>query len=293
MNKKIHLVLSGGGARGIAHIGIIEVLQEKGFEIQSVSGTSMGGLVGGVYAAQALEPFKQWLVEADIKEAIKMLDFSLKLPGLIKGEKVMKKIDNMLAIKNIEDLPLPYTAVSTDLTDDKAIYFQKGNLLEAMRATIAIPTIFTPVIKNNHVYVDGGLVNNIPIDVAKKIGKYPIIAVCVNADVPVSETQQKIMTPDESFEKEYFQKLQKIQNHISKKIFKSTEKKDSQMGYSEILDQTIHLMISQISNQIIENYKPDLLINIPRKICGTFDFLKAEKLIKIGRMATEDSLKNL
>ncbi len=288
MNKKINLVLSGGGARGIAHIGVIELLQEKGYEIQSVSGTSMGGLVGGVYAAQALTPFKEWLINADIKEAIKILDFSLSLPGLIKGEKIMHKIDRMLAVKNIEDLPLPYTAVSTDLTTDRAVYFQEGNLLEAMRATIAIPTIFTPVIKDKHILVDGGLVNNIPINIAKTLNNYPVVAVCVNADVSVTQEQIQIMKPSEDAEKEYLNKLDKIQKHIKSKLLSKTTKKDPKMSYSKILDQTIHLMISQISNQIIATYPPDILINIPRKICGTFDFLKAEKLIKIGRMAAAE-----
>ncbi len=290
MTKKINLVLSGGGARGIAHIGVIEILQEKGYDIQSVSGTSMGGLVGGIYAAQALSPFKNWLINADIKEAIRMLDFSLNLPGLIKGEKIMKKIAAMLPVQNIEDLPIPYTAVSTDLTTDKAVYFNRGNLLEAMRATIAIPTIFTPVIKDRHLLVDGGLVNNIPINVAKKLNDYPVVAVCVNADVPVTQEQMQIMKPSEDAEKEYLSKLENIQKHIKSRLLKRTSKKDPQMSYSKILDQTIHLMIAQISNQIIQEFPPEILIQIPRKICGTFDFLKAEKLINIGRMVAKENL---
>ena len=290
MNKKIHLVLSGGGARGIAHIGVIEVLEEKGYKIQSISGTSMGALVGGVYAAHALDDFKQWLIEADIKEAVKMLDFSLKLPGLIKGDKIMKKIDGMLQIKQIEDLPLPYTAVSTNLTTDEIVYFQQGNLLEAMRASIAIPTIFTPVIKNRQILVDGGLINNIPVNIAKKQDDYPIVAVCVNADVPVTEQLKAIMTSKKGQENEYLIKLEKIKSHISQKLSYKKEKDKDMPGYSEILDQTIHLMIAQISNQIIRTYPPDILIEIPRKIAGTFDFLKARELVEIGQTIAREKL---
>ncbi len=290
MNKKINLVLSGGGARGIAHIGIIEVLQEKNYQIQSVSGTSMGGLVGGIFAAGNLPELKKWLINIDIKEIVKMLDFSLKLPGLIKGEKVMKKIDGMLPIKNIEELPIPFTAVATDLQTDQAVYFNKGNIIEAIRASIAIPTIFTPVIHDRQIWVDGGLVNNIPVNIAQKLNNFPIVAVCVNADLPVTSEQWHIMKQNKKTENEHLQKINQIRKHIRQKIFAHTPKHNDTPGYSEILDHSLHLMISQISNEIIKKYPPDLLIEIPRKIAGTFDFFKAEKLIQIGRKAAFDTL---
>jgi len=290
MQKEISLVLSGGGARGIAHIGVIEVLLDKGFKIKNIAGTSMGAMVGGMYAGGGLEAFKDWLVNADIKEVIKMLDFSLKLPGLIKGEKIMHKVESFLKVKNIEDLPVFYTAIATDLNAKKGIHFTSGKLSFAIRASIAIPTIFTPLFVDDQILVDGGLVNNIPVDQVYDKG-YPVIAVCVNADVPLSEEEKNIM--DKESELQHAAKLQKLRNILSHHI-KSWHSNDrNTFGYAELLDRAIHLMIGRTSHFLIEKNPPDLLINISRDLCGTFDFLKAEKIIEAGRLVAERSLQNI
>ncbi len=287
MQKQISLVLSGGGARGIAHIGVIQVLQENGYKIQAIAGTSMGALVGGVYAAGGLQDFTQWLINADIKEAIKMLDFSLKLPGLIKADKIMQKIDSFISIKQIEKLPIPYTAVATDIHSLSEKTFKSGNLIEAIRASIAIPSVFTPVFKEEMILIDGGLINNLPINHIPN-NKYPIIAVCVNADTHLSTKEKQIM--DNKTEQAHLAKLQKIRKHLQQYLNKKTSKEKHTIGYAELLDKSIHLMIGKASQHIISQNPPDLLINISREICGTLDFLKAEKIIEIGRLAAIDAL---
>jgi len=287
MQQKISLVLSGGGARGIAHIGVIHVLQEKGFEIQAIAGTSMGALVGGVYAGGGLNAFTQWLVNADIKEAVKMLDFSIKLPGVIKADKIMHKIDGFLSIKQIEDLPIPYTAIATDINALEKVSFEQGNLIEAIRASIAIPSVFTPVFKDKQILVDGGLINNLPINHISN-NKYPIIAVCVNADTRLSIEEKQIM--DNKSELAHLAKLQKIRVQLQQYLNKKSNKEKHHIGYAELLDKSIHLMIGRASQHIIDHNPPDLLINISREICGTLDFLKAEKIIEIGRLAAIDAL---
>ncbi len=292
MAQQINLVLSGGGARGIAHIGIIEILEQQGYEIIAISGTSMGGLVGGLYAAQALEAYKNWLIHADLKEAVRMLDFSLKLPGLIKGDKIMRKINQMLQIKKIEDLDIPYTAVATDLAHYEEVNFSQGKLIEAMRATISIPTVFTPVYKGDKMLVDGGLLNNIPINHLPDNG-LPIIAVCANANTPMTPQLIKIMKGDQKKESEYLKKLKGIQQHIERFMkVKQPKKNNNKPGYTEILDEALHLMIAQRSNQIIAQNPPDLLINIPRKLAGTLDFLKADKIYQAGLYLGKKALKN-
>ncbi len=295
MSQPINLVLSGGGARGIAHIGIIEVLEAHGYEIKAVTGTSMGALVGGIYAGQAMETYKQWLINADIREAIRMLDFSLKLPGLIKGEKIMHKIESMLAIKSIDDLPISFKAVATDLNHNKEKTFTSGALIVAIRASISIPSVFTPVMIANQMLVDGGLVNNIPINKLPDNG-LPIIAVCANADVPLTPEQIKIMHGDPHADNEYKKRLKKIHKYIGKYLnFKAPLLNDEvpeRLGYTDIIDKSLHLMITQNSKRIINQYPPDLLINIPHNLAGTLDFLKAEKIYKVGRLAAQDALKN-
>jgi len=290
MSKPINLVLSGGGARGIAHIGVIEVLEQHGFEIMAIAGTSMGALVGGIYTGGGTTEFKNWLFNADIKLAVKMLDFSFKLPGLIKGEKIMHRIEQMLTIKEIGNLRIPYTAVATDLNQNLEVNFTNGKLIEAIRASIAIPTIFTPVYKDRQILLDGGLVNNIPLNRLPDNG-LPVVAVCANADIPVTNDLQQIMHSNQKDETDYNQKLIKIRQHINKMLHhKKTG--DDRLGYTEILDRSLHLLIAQISNQIIAQHQPDLLINIPRKLAGTLDFLKAEKIYNAGLYLAEKALKN-
>ncbi len=292
MTKKISLVLSGGGARGIAHIGVINVLQENGYQINAIAGTSMGGMVGGVFASETLPEFQKWLEKADLKEAMKILDFSFSAPGFIKGEKLMKKMQDFLPYKNIEDLPLPYVATATDITTRKEVVLKKGSLSNAIRATIAIPSVFTPLVLDNQTLVDGGVMNNIPINHVAKKDKNLVVAVCVNADVPLKKEYQKIMQFKANTEKnEYIEKLKKLRKHI--KSFIKTKKEEDKIGQIELIDRAIHLLISEVSKNIIQNYPPDILIEIPREMCGTFDFLKAKKIIEIGRLATLDKLKEL
>lgn len=291
MRQKIALVLSGGGARGIAHIGVIEALLSQGFEIEEIAGTSMGALVGGLYSAGGLDAFKKWLVNADIKEVIKMLDFSLKSPGLIKANKIMEKIGTFVSIKDLESLPILFTAIATDLVTENEVVFTSGNLLQAIRASIAIPSIFTPVYKGQQVLVDGGLLNNIPINHIRN-KQLPVVAVCVNSEIALNDFQKNIMLKNPKANQEHLNKIGKIKKHLPKFVRKTSESERKQMGYAEIIDRSIHISIGKISRQIIQEHPPQLLIDIPRDICGTFDFLKADRLISIGYEAGIQGLKD-
>lgn len=296
INKNISLVLSGGGARGIAHIGVINVLQENGFNINAIAGTSMGAMVGGIFASGTLTEFQKWLEKADLKEAMKILDFSFSNPGFIKGEKLMKKMQDFLPYPSIEDLPLPYTAIATDITKREEVVLSKGSVADAIRASISIPSVFTPLIKKDQVLVDGGLMNNIPVNRLQKNKNDLVVAVCVNSDIPLKETYLKIMQFKENKEEnEYIEKLKNIRSYIQKFIQQNKDKKgtDKKIGQYEIIDRSIHMLIIEKSKIILQNYPPDILINISREMCGTFDFLKAKKIIEIGRLATLEALQKL
>ena len=161
--KTVALVLGSGGARGYAHMGVIEVLQEQGYEITAISGASMGALIGGLYAAGKMHEYKDWVTGLGQFDLLRLLDFSFGSPGAIRGEKVFGEIEKMLGDTRIEDLPIPFTAVATDLLAHKEIWFQEGTLHHAIRASAAIPSVLTPVMMHGRVLVDGAMLNPLPI----------------------------------------------------------------------------------------------------------------------------------
>ena len=145
MKQPISLVLSGGGARGIAHIGAIEELEKQGFKIKSIAGTSMGALVGGLYALGKMQEYKEWIFTLDKLDIFRLIDFTFNTQGLIRGDRVFNKMKKFIPDMNIEELKIPYAAVATDITNGKEVVFTNGSIYEAIRASIAIPTVFTPV----------------------------------------------------------------------------------------------------------------------------------------------------
>ena len=159
----VALVLGSGGARGYAHIGVIEVLCEQGYNIIAISGASMGSLIGGMYGAGTLTDYKDWVTGLDQFQLLRLLDFSLGSPGAIRGEKVFGVVHEMLGDTRIEDMSIDFTAVATDLLAHKEVWFQEGPLYQAVRASAAIPSVLTPVMLNGRVLVDGGLLNPVPI----------------------------------------------------------------------------------------------------------------------------------
>lgn len=164
MKKKIALVLSGGGARGLAHIGAIETLESHGYEITSIAGCSMGALIGGMYAAGKLPEVKDWVLALDRRKVLSLVDFSLSLTHLVKGDRVMEALKEIVPDVNIEDLPIPYTAVATDWNSGKEVIFDHGSLYDAIRASISIPLFLNPVRREDMLLVDGGLVNSLPLN---------------------------------------------------------------------------------------------------------------------------------
>jgi len=282
--KNVALVLSGGGARGIAHIGVIEQLEKQGFNIKSISGTSMGALVGGIYSLGKLEEYKKWMCTLDEWDIFKLIDFTFNSQGLIKGERVFQKMQKFIPNKNIEDLKINFSATATDIINRKEIIFTKGNIREAIRASIAIPTIFTPVKTKSSVLVDGGVLNNIPIQHVKRTEGDILIVVHVNADVPAYKPFLK--KNNNKKQSIYIKEIKKIRNKLNKR-----NSKNKKLGYFEIINKTIALLTYKISKTILKQFPPDILINVSRDSCGVFDFYKAEELIEIGKHSAIESLK--
>jgi NTE family protein len=287
MNKNVSLVLSGGGARGIAHIGVIEELEKQGFFIKSISGTSMGALVGGVYAIGKMKEFKDWILKLDKMEVFKLVDFTFSSQGLVKGDKVLKRMKEFIPDCNIEELNIHFTATATDIIKKKEVVFKDGSIYEAIRASIAIPTVFTPVKKEKSILVDGGVVNNVPINNVIRVNDDILVVVNVNADIPVYIVPSAVSGKDKE-QSAYLKKIKEFKNYLNKTVLKD---KNEKLGYFSILDKTLGLMMMQVAQMTLEKYHPEILIEVSRNSCGTFDFYKAEELLEIGRHSAIESLK--
>jgi len=292
MKQKAALVLSGGGARGIAHIGVIEELVKKGFEITSIAGTSMGAVVGGVYALGKMEAYKNWLYTLDKLKIFNLVDFTLSTQGLVKGDKLLNTIKTFISDANIEDLNIPYAAVAADIINKKEVVFTKGSVFEAIRASMAIPTVFTPVKFEDGLLIDGGIINNMPINRVTRTPGDLLIAVNVNADIPFDKPTV-VKTEEVVTQSIYQKKLKEFYNQLHILHPSVNEEKtngDEKLGYFNLINKTLSLMTYHITQMTLENYTPDILINVSRHCCGTFDFYRAEEIVEIGRHAAIKSL---
>ena len=164
VGKRVALVLGSGGARGYAHIGAIQVLTERGYEIVAVAGSSMGALVGGLHAAGKLPDYTDWVTSLTQRDVLRFLDVSLMSPGVLRLERVLARMTEYLDGVLIEDLPIPYTAVASDLGARREVWFTSGPLETAIRASIAIPAMIAPIMVNGRLLVDGGVLNPVPME---------------------------------------------------------------------------------------------------------------------------------
>ncbi len=297
MKKNVALVLSSGGARGIAQIGVINELRKNGFEITSVSGSSIGSVIGGMYAMGKLDEFTAWVCSLNRLDVFSIMDFTISSHGLLKVEKLFKIMEKDFPDMLIEDLSIPYVALATDIANNKEIQFTSGSLYKAMRASIAIPAIITSVEEGDQILVDGGVLNPVPIRQIQRT-ENDILVVVNLYDYDIEE---------KSDEEEYFHtnvlidaNSKEVENtsekntllEKGKEVLHSIQYKSSSgNNFLSILSKVSTMMLQANAFLSIELHKPDLLINIPRNTVGTFDFHKSEELIKIGQLAAQESIR--
>jgi len=286
MKKNVALVLSSGGARGCAHIGAIKALDRNGYKITSVAGTSMGALVGGIYATGQIQQFEEWISSLDIKEVLKLTDFSISKKGLVKGKKVIDKIKQIVPDRNIEDLSIPFCAVATDIIEGTEAVFAEGNLYEAIRASISIPTVFQPVKIGNRYFVDGGLTNPIPVNRVRRYKGDLLVVVNVSSPVPYEKKSNKI---EKFHDKKYSEQIKLIKEKLDNLI---PTRKTEDIGIFNLTNKSISTMMRKISDLTLEKHNPDILINISKESFGTYDFYKAKEIIEEGERATLSALKS-
>ena len=299
MKKNIALVLSSGGARGIAHIGVIEELLDSGFNITSIAGTSMGALVGGIHAKGSLPEFKEWLLSVTKMDMLKFMDLAVGHGGLIKGEKIMKVVGEYIGDMNIENLSIPFSCVAADLEGHKEVVFDSGNLLLAIRASCSIPTVFLPVYHKNMRLVDGGVLNPLPLDLIKRSPDDILVAVNVNANIPYEHVlQEKKQLQEQEIHYSTMraalnEKWSGLIDLYVEKYRKGRPAKPKPYNLFDVISDSIILAQNKAASLYIDKYKPDLLIETSVDMCSTFDFYKSEELIEAGRIACRKALEKV
>ena len=297
--KNVALVLASGGSRGLAHIGAIEVLEEHGFRITSVAGASMGG---GIYAAGGLDAFKEWMKTVDRMKVFNLMDFTIGNGGFVKGEKVIDELKSIIPDKLIENLPIPFTAVATDIRHRKEVVFDRGSLYDAIRSSISLPSIFTPNRIGDMLLIDGGVVNPVPVNRVVRTPGDILTAVDLNGPY-IEKPEEK----QEHVKGRIRQRLDKIVDTIADKVKKdeveahllsgseNLEKEkedDNDMGIVTILNESSSVMIQTNADLTLKLYPPDILVRIAKNAYSTMEFYKYDEIVALGRTKMEEALRN-
>ena len=290
MGKQVTLVLGGGAARGLAHIGVIRVLEEEGFSISAITGTSMGALVGGIYAAGKLDKYTDWVTSLTKKDVIQYLDVSFRAKsGILKGDLIMEALRDFVGDVSIESLTIPFLAVATDLTARKEVWITRGNLFDAIRASISVPGVFTPHRFAGRWMVDGGLLNPVPVTPAAQTLAGVTIAVDVTGPRsanPFGQIEAKELEQPPQLRKKIEEFLASIQNYLGTEA----SQEDDRPALSDVLINSFETMQETLSRYKLAANPPDLLISIPKNICAAHEFFRASELIEAGAWWTRRAL---
>jgi NTE family protein len=275
----VSLVLGSGGARGLAHIGVIRWLEENDFEIKSISGCSIGSLIGGVYAAGKLDQLEEWMVALKKTDIASLLDFSWGSGGIFKGDKIINTLVGFLDDIQIENLSIPFTAVAADIVTEKEVWINTGSLFDAIRASVSLPLFFTPIKNGESILIDGGVLNPVPI--APTFNDDTDLTIAVNLGGSLLKKNTEIKNePDENTTTSKFQ--YDIKSFIDSINPKDLNPKMKNLSIYEVAEKAFDTMQSTIARIKIASYPPDLEIEIPRNACGTLEFDRSAEMIKLG-----------
>ena len=315
MAKRIALVLGSGGARGYAHIGVIDEIEARGYEIVAIAGCSMGAVIGGIYSAGQIENYRKWVCQLDYFDVLKLVDVTWNAMGAMRAGKVMSKLNELLGDICIEDLPIPLTTVATDLTRQREVWFQSGSLLHAIRASIAVPGIITPLRVGDQILVDGGLLNPLPIIPTVSAHADLILAVNATAQTHQPVSLEELLPPDEAAEEHAREaelaaqgkgfsgwvggmrtRAQRMFNGIPAEFEETADEAARQRATArawsklDIMLASFEITQAALAKYKIAGYPPDVLIDIPKTVCAAYEFHRAEGLIRLGRHLTSQAL---
>ena len=308
VGKRVALVLGSGGARGYAHIGAIDVLTERGYEIVAVAGSSMGALVGGLHAAGKLDDYTEWVTGLTQRDVLRLLDVSLSGPGVLRLDRVLARMTEYLAGVMIEDLPIPYTAVASDLGARREVWFTSGPLETAIRASIAIPAMITPIVVNGRLLVDGGVLNPVPMEPVMGVDADFTLAVNLSGEknhrlgsTPTRESAAQ-RPPNEWLDRFRRTAAGVWENDFITSILARFARTDEApdhpaydppppgLGITDITWMSLDAMGSLITRYRLAALPPDILVTVAADSAKAMDFHRAAELIAVGRTLTEAAL---
>jgi NTE family protein len=327
------LALGSGGARGYAHIGVIAELEARGFEIVTVAGSSMGALVGGLYCAGKLDDYVDWTSGLSQLDVVRLLDVSLTKPGVIGAERILTRVREILGDTVIEDLPIPFTAIATDLSAGRAVWFQRGNLADALRASIAIPGVISPHEHKGRLLADGGILDPLPVAPTSGVPSDVTIGVILGSDggpetgasrqPNAKRLLRRNVAPilDNEFVRSVRDRFGSETGDLADTevatdgadevapaavpdeegavvvdtaaVSPDTADEPQRMGRVEVLSRSLDIMQEALTRYQVAGYPPDVLIRVPRRAVRTLDFHKATEMIDLGRELTAKALDDL
>lgn len=306
------VVLGSGGARGYAHIGALEVIEERGLEITAVSGCSMGALVGGIHAAGKMAEYRDWVVGLRQRDVLRLVDLSLSSMGAIRGDRLFAMVREMIGDARIEELPIAYTAVATDLLTQREVWFQDGPLADAIRASVAIPSLLAPVITDNQLLVDGALMNPVPI--LPTLAAQADITIAVHLAggtrrhtptrpsgplVPAEDEVEGdvvgavVVGADDEHELTLRERAARLLDweafraRLAREDDRDEADALAELGRLDIMNLAFETMQATLTSYKLAGYPPDVLVEIPKSSARTFEFHRATELIELGRERTE------
>lgn len=288
-DKSVSLVLGSGGARGLAHIGVLHWLEEQDLKVVSISGCSIGALVGGVYAAGRLQEFEEWVRAIDRFDILRLLDFAWGANGLVQGDKVIDALVELVGDQQIEDLAISFTAVATNLHTEKEIWFRSGRLFDAIRASISLPLFFTPYRHHGMDLIDGGVLNPVPI--APTFSDDSDLTIAVNLGGAPERRDKR--APSEDGDDSLSTVKKKVREFLSGIGIADSEADEKTLNAREIVHQTFDAMQGTIARQKLAAYPPDHLVTIPHDACGILEFDRASEMIGLGYEKAEQCLGEL
>ena len=288
--KTVSLVLGSGGARGLAHIGVIHWIEENGYKIESISGCSIGALIGGIYAAGRLDEFEHWVRAITKLDIVTLLDISWSRSGLVKGDKIIDTLVELVGNQLIEDLPVRYTAVASDIINEKEIWINSGSLFDAIRASISLPLFFTPYNLKGTSLIDGGVLNPVPIAPTFSDDTQITVAVNLGGTVMTPQAPNDRQTAPAKDSPAFHEKISGYIKRLQQNIHGNSK---MDWGVYDIANQAFDAMQGTIARQKLAAYPPDYTIEIARNACGTLEFDRADEMIALGYRTTEETVERI